>query len=101
MHLTFHGATREVTGSFHTISTEHDRIILDCGLFQGKRKEAERKNRVLPVDPEGVTNMILSHAHLDHTGRIPMVTREWSRYLPSGCPGLPIPAPRLGEDPGR
>lgn len=76
MHLTFHGATREVTGSFHTISTEHDRIILDCGLFQGKRKEAERKNRVLPVDPEGVTNMILSHAHLDHSGRIPMVTRQ-------------------------
>ncbi len=74
MHLTFHGATREVTGSFHTITTEHDRIVLDCGLFQGKRKEAEVKNRVLPVDPEGVTNIILSHAHLDHSGRIPLVT---------------------------
>ena len=74
MHLTFHGATREVTGSFHTITTEHDRIVLDCGLFQGHRREAEVKNRVLPVDPEGITNIVLSHAHLDHSGRIPMVT---------------------------
>lgn len=74
MHLTFHGATREVTGSFHTITTEQDRIVLDCGLFQGRRKEAEVKNRVLPVDPEGITNIVLSHAHLDHSGRLPMVT---------------------------
>lgn len=76
MHLTFHGATREVTGSFHTLTTEHDRIVLDCGLFQGRRKEAEAKNRVLPVDPVGITNMVLSHAHLDHSGRIPMVTEK-------------------------
>lgn len=75
MHLTFHGATREVTGSFHTITTDEDRILLDCGLFQGHRKEAEAKNRVLPVDPAGITNIILSHAHLDHSGRIPMLTR--------------------------
>ncbi|WP_163335743.1 MBL fold metallo-hydrolase RNA specificity domain-containing protein [Desulfopila sp. IMCC35008] len=76
MHLTFHGATREVTGSFHTITTDHDRIVLDCGLFQGRRKEAETKNRVLPIDPQVITNIILSHAHLDHSGRIPMVTKE-------------------------
>lgn len=76
MHLTFHGATREVTGSFHTITTDHDRIVLDCGLFQGRRKEAETKNRVLPIDPQVITNIVLSHAHLDHSGRIPMVTKE-------------------------
>lgn len=75
MHVTFHGATREVTGSFHTITTDDERILLDCGLFQGKRKEAEAKNRVLPVDPAGITNIVLSHAHLDHSGRIPMLTR--------------------------
>lgn len=75
MHVTFHGATREVTGSFHTITTGSDRIVLDCGLFQGRRKEAEAKNKVLPVDPRGVTNIILSHAHLDHSGRIPVVTK--------------------------
>jgi len=75
MHVTFHGATREVTGSFHTITTNGDRILLDCGLFQGRRKETEAKNRVLPVDPAAITNVVLSHAHLDHSGRIPMLTR--------------------------
>ena len=73
MHVSFFGATREVTGSFHTLTTGHDTILLDCGLFQGKRKETEAKNRVLPVDPKILTNMILSHAHIDHSGRLPMV----------------------------
>ena len=76
MHVTFFGATREVTGSFHTVTTGDDTILLDCGLFQGKRKETEAKNRVLPVDPKILTNMILSHAHIDHSGRLPMVTRN-------------------------
>lgn len=76
MHVSFYGATREVTGSFHTLTTDHDNILLDCGLFQGKRKEAEAKNRVLPVDPKILTNMVLSHAHIDHSGRLPMVTRS-------------------------
>jgi len=76
MHVSFYGATREVTGSFHTLTTEQDTILLDCGLFQGRRKETEAKNRVLPVDPKILTNMLLSHAHIDHSGRIPMVTRE-------------------------
>ena len=75
MHVTFHGATREVTGSFHIITTDTERILLDCGLFQGRRKEAEAKNRVLPVDPAAITNIVLSHAHLDHSGRIPMLTK--------------------------
>jgi metallo-beta-lactamase family protein len=76
MHVSFYGATREVTGSFHTLTTDQDVILLDCGLFQGKRKEAEAKNRVLPVDPKIFTNMVLSHAHIDHSGRLPMVTRS-------------------------
>lgn len=74
MHVTFYGATREVTGSFHTITSGRDQIVLDCGLFQGRRKEAEAKNRTLPVDSHSITNIVLSHAHLDHSGRIPMVT---------------------------
>ena len=73
MHVTFHGAAREVTGSFHTLTTETDTILMDCGLFQGRRKEAEAKNKVLAVDPQGITNCILSHAHIDHSGRIPML----------------------------
>jgi len=75
MHVSFYGATREVTGSFHILVTDSDNILLDCGLFQGSRKETEAKNRVLPVDPKILTNVILSHAHIDHSGRLPMVTR--------------------------
>jgi metallo-beta-lactamase family protein len=75
MHVTFYGATREVTGSFHVLTTDHDTILMDCGLFQGKRKEAEAKNKILAVDPKLLTNMILSHAHIDHSGRVPMLTR--------------------------
>lgn len=76
MHVSFYGATREVTGSFHTLTTKHDNILLDCGLFQGRRKETEAKNRVLPIDPKILTNMVLSHAHIDHSGRLPMVTKS-------------------------
>jgi metallo-beta-lactamase family protein len=74
MHVTFHGAVREVTGSMHMLSDGPDRILLDCGMFQGRRKESERKNRVIPFDPAIVTNVILSHAHIDHSGRIPLLT---------------------------
>lgn len=75
MHVTFYGATREVTGSMHLLESGKDRILLDCGLFQGRRKESEAKNRVFPVDPELITNMILSHAHIDHSGRIPLLVK--------------------------
>ncbi len=47
MNVTFYGAVREVTGSMHLLTTEHDRILLDCGLFQGRRKETREKNTVL------------------------------------------------------
>jgi len=72
----FFGAAREVTGSFHVLHTDKSRILLDCGLFQGRRKEAEAKNRALPVDPAILTNCVLSHAHLDHSGRIPMLCKS-------------------------
>ncbi len=75
MHVSFYGATREVTGSFHTLTMNSDVILLDCGLFQGRRKEAEAKNRVLSVDPQVLTNVVLSHAHIDHSGRLPLITR--------------------------
>jgi metallo-beta-lactamase family protein len=76
MHVTFYGAVREVTGSMHLIADENNRILLDCGLFQGKRKEAAEKNRVVPFDPGILTNIVLSHAHTDHSGRIPLITRN-------------------------
>lgn len=76
MHVTFYGAAREVTGSMHLLTSEKDRILLDCGLYQGRRKETAEKNRVLPFDPAILTNIILSHAHIDHSGRIPLLTRN-------------------------
>ncbi len=76
MDVTFHGAVREVTGSLHLISHGRDRILLDCGLFQGRRQETNAKNRRIPLPAEKITNVILSHAHIDHSGRIPMLTRQ-------------------------
>jgi metallo-beta-lactamase family protein len=76
MQITFHGAAREVTGSMHLVANGEDRVLLDCGLFQGRRSESAEKNRVLPFDPRIVTNLVLSHAHTDHSGRIPLLTRK-------------------------
>jgi len=76
VNITFYGGVREVTGSMHLLTTETDRILLDCGMFQGRRKEADQKNRVLPFDPTHITNLVLSHAHIDHSGRIPLLTKN-------------------------
>ena len=76
MFVTFYGAVREVTGSMHLIQSNSDHILLDCGLFQGRRKETEQKNKVLPFDPAMITNVVLSHAHIDHSGRIPLLTKS-------------------------
>jgi metallo-beta-lactamase family protein len=76
MELTFYGAAREVTGSMHLLETAKDRILLDCGMFQGRRREAAEKNRVFPFDPRLITNVVLSHAHIDHSGRIPLLTKK-------------------------
>ena len=76
MYVTFYGAVREVTGSMHLLTTDEDRVILDAGLFQGRRKETGEKNRVIPFDPNMLTNIVLSHAHIDHSGRIPLLTKH-------------------------
>jgi len=76
MYVTFYGAVREVTGSMHLVTAENDRILLDCGLFQGRRKQSAEKNSILPFDPQIITNVVLSHAHIDHSGRIPMLTKD-------------------------
>jgi len=76
MYITFYGAVREVTGSMHLLTCNNDRILLDCGLFQGRRKEAAEKNKVMPIDPTLLTNMVLSHAHIDHSGRVPMLVKK-------------------------
>ncbi|MFP4571365.1 MAG: MBL fold metallo-hydrolase RNA specificity domain-containing protein [Desulfobacterales bacterium] len=76
MQIRFYGAAREVTGSMHMLETEKDRILLDCGMFQGRRKEADQKNLVMPFDPGIIANVVLSHAHIDHSGRIPLLVKR-------------------------
>lgn len=68
------GGAGEVTGSMHLLTTDKDRILFDCGMFQGRRKESQKKNKIFPIDKGQITNMILSHAHIDHSGRIPVLT---------------------------
>lgn len=76
MHITFIGATREVTGSMFLLSTNSDYLLFDCGMFQGRRKVSAEKNRVMPFDPAIISNILLSHAHIDHSGRIPLLTKN-------------------------
>lgn len=76
MKITFHGAARTVTGSMHLVECNRQRVLLECGLFQGRRKEAFKRNRNLPFDARRVDAMILSHAHIDHSGNIPNLVRS-------------------------
>ncbi|WP_457552912.1 MBL fold metallo-hydrolase RNA specificity domain-containing protein [Desulfobacula sp.] len=76
MDVTFYGAAGEVTGSMHLLDTGKDKILFDCGMFQGRRKESKEKNKNFPIDRSRITNMILSHAHIDHSGRIPVLTGD-------------------------
>ena len=74
MKLTFHGASREVTGSCYQVETGNLRFIVDCGMFQGGR-EAEIRNRKFPgFDPEALDFVLLTHAHIDHSGLLPRLT---------------------------
>ncbi|MFA5842125.1 MAG: MBL fold metallo-hydrolase [Candidatus Gracilibacteria bacterium] len=75
MKITFYGAAREVTGSRHLLEVNGKRILLDCGIFQGHRAEADVKNRELPFDPPRVDAVILSHAHMDHAGALPRLVK--------------------------
>ena len=76
MKLTFHGAAKTVTGSQHLIDVNGHRIMLDCGLFQGKRKEAFELNRKGSCDGTTVDVLVLSHAHIDHSGNIPCLVKN-------------------------
>ena len=74
MKLTFLGAAREVTGSKHLITTKTGlKILLDCGMYQGKGLETDAMNRDLGFDPAEIDYLILSHAHIDHSGLIPYI----------------------------
>ena len=76
MEITFHGAARTVTGSRHLISIGGHKLLLDCGLFQGRRKESKTRNLNFPFDPASIDAVILSHAHIDHSGNLPNLVRR-------------------------
>ena len=71
MKVQFWGAAQTVTGSMHLIQFGEKRILLDCGLYQGKRKVAFEKNRNMPFDGSSIDAVVLSHAHIDHSGNLP------------------------------
>src|SRR5438046_5455833 len=75
MRIRFCGADRTVTGSCHFIEINGLRLLLDFGLFQGPRDQSRQFNQWLPPDAKSCDALILSHGHLDHCGKIPVLTR--------------------------
>ena len=76
MKLTFWGAAGAVTGSMHLIETDGKRILFDCGMNQGRRKESDQKNRNLPIQGSSIDTVVLSHAHIDHSGNLPTLVKS-------------------------
>ncbi len=74
--LTFHGATRQVTGSCYLLETAHSRVLIECGLFQGPPEVDRLNERPFPFTPGDIQAVVLSHAHLDHSGLLPRLQRE-------------------------
>lgn len=76
MQITFHGAARTVTGSRHLITLNGQKLLLDCGLYQGHRKEFYERNQNFPFNVSEVNATILSHAHIDHSGNLPNFVKQ-------------------------
>lgn len=76
MEIEFSGAAREVTGSCHIVRVGGRTLVLDCGMFQGSRRESAAKNRALPLPTGEIDAVVLSHAHIDHAGRLPFLVAE-------------------------
>ena len=76
MKLSFHGAAQTVTGSMHLVEINGSRLLLDCGLYQGRRKESFVRNQTFPFDVTKIDAVILSHAHIDHSGNLPNLIKQ-------------------------
>ncbi len=79
MNITFYGAARTVTGSMHLLQVGQHKILLDCGLYQGRRQESYKRNRNFPFSPADLDAVILSHAHIDHSGNLPNLVKQGYR----------------------
>lgn len=75
MHIEFYGGSDTVTGSQHLLEANGYRILRDCGMYQGRRKDADRINRVIPFDVQDIHSVVLSHAHIDHCGNLPSLVK--------------------------
>ena len=76
MKLTFLGAAREVTGSCFLVETDGVRFLVDCGMFQGGREAPARNRQRLPFDPRALDFVLLTHAHIDHSGLLPRLCAQ-------------------------
>src|SRR5581483_5892120 len=79
MKIHFLGAARTVTGSMHVIEVNGHRVVLDCGLYQGRREEAWKRNRECSPLASGADAVVLSHAHTDHSGNLPSLVKNGFR----------------------
>lgn len=89
--IEFFGATGEVTGSCHLVTVGKHKILLDCGLIQGRAKDEERNREPFPFDPASIDAVVLSHAHIDHSGRLPLLVKSGFRgsiYTHRACRDL-------------
>ncbi|WP_316367811.1 MBL fold metallo-hydrolase [Candidatus Thiodiazotropha sp. CDECU1] len=76
MQIEFYGATSGITGSCHILRANGETILLDCGLIQGRREEMEKNHRPFPFSPDEISAVVLSHGHIDHSGRIPLLVKQ-------------------------
>lgn len=79
MRITFHGAAQTVTGSMHLLEINGSRLLLECGLYQGRREDMYTRNRTFPFRPRDIDALILSHAHIDHSGNLPHLVKAGYR----------------------
>lgn len=79
MQIEFAGAAREVTGSCHILRINGRTVLLDCGMFQGRRAETRERNVALPIPVDQIDAIVLSHAHIDHSGRLPLLAAHGYR----------------------
>jgi metallo-beta-lactamase family protein len=73
--IEFFGATGEVTGSCHLVTVGKHKVLLDCGLIQGRSDDEARNREAFPFDPSAISAVVLSHAHIDHSGRLPLLVK--------------------------
>jgi len=76
MKISFHGADQNVTGSCHLVECAGKRILIDCGMYQGDRELVAENSEAFGFDPASIDFLLLTHAHLDHCGRIPLLTKR-------------------------